>query len=154
MDDSIIAYVEGVTFVNQDGTRRQDIICNCKKGDELILLREPGNPSDTNMIKVCTRKKRGFLSRLLRRKPDLLQLGYLPKYMASRIAPLMDDGVQVEVAVNDIEQSEKVETTQSGTMIEMIYECLVEISAENFKWDEEKNPIPNGQSDHSSPAQP
>jgi hypothetical protein len=49
--------------------------------------------------------------------------------MASRIAPLMDEGVLVEVVVNDIEQSEKVETTQSGTMIEMIHECLVKITA-------------------------
>lgn len=154
MDDSIIAYVEGVTFANQDGTRRQEIIRNCNKGDELILLREPGNPYDINTIKVCTLKKRSFLSRLLRRKPDLSQLGYLSKYLTSRIAPLMDDGVPVEVVVNAIEQSEKVETTQSGTMIQMIYECLVEITAKNIKWDKDQNPVPSEQSDQSSTLLP
>lgn len=154
MDDSIIAYVEGVTFANEDGSRRQEIIGKCKKGDKLILLREPGNPYDTNTIKVCTLKKRGFMSRLLRRKPDMSQLGYLPKYMASRIAPLMDEGVHVEVVVNDIEQSEKVETTQSGTMIEMIHECLVEITAQNIKWDEDKNPVPSEQSLQNSTLLP
>lgn len=149
MDDSVIVYLEGVTYVNQDGSRRQDIISKCKKGDELILLREPGNPYETSTIKVCTHKKQGFLSRLLRRQPDLSQLGYLSKYVVSRIAPLMDAGVEVEVVVNDIEQSEKVETTPSGTMIEMIHECLVEITAKNIKWDEDKNPVPTGQSDLS-----
>jgi hypothetical protein len=154
MDDSIIAYVEGVTYANQDGTRRQEIIGKCKKGDELILLREPGNPFDINTIKVCTLKKRGFLSRLLRRKPDLSQLGYLSKYVASRIAPLMDEGMLVEVVVNDIEQSEKVETTQSGTMIEMIHECLVKITAKNIKWDKDQNPVPSEQSNQSSTLLP
>jgi hypothetical protein len=142
MDDSIIAYIEGVTYANDDGSRRQEIIRNCKKGDELILLREPSNSYDINAIKVCTFKKPGFLSRLLRRKPVLSQLGYLSKYVASRIAPLMDEGAHVQVVVNDIEPLEKVETTQSGTMIEIICECLVEITVGNIQWDKDKNPVP------------
>jgi hypothetical protein len=91
---------------------------------------------------------------LLRRKPDLSQLGYLSKYVASRIAPLMDEGMLVEVVVNDIEQSEKVETTQSGTMIEMIHECLVKITAKNIKWDKDQNPVPSEQSNQSSTLLP
>ncbi len=66
----------------------------------------------------------------------------------------MDDGVPVEVVVNAIEQSEKVETTQSGTMIQMIYECLVEITAKNIKWDKDQNPVPSEQSDQSSTLLP
>ena len=103
MDNSLIAYVIGVTYTNADGTSRQEIIGNCKKEDELILLRELSNPNDLNTIKVCTFKKLGFLSRLLRRKPVLLQLGYLSEYVASRIGPLMDDGVHVQALVNEIE---------------------------------------------------
>ena len=142
MDNSIIAYVIGVTFANADGSSRQEIIGNCTKGDELILLREPNNPYDMNAVKVCTLRKQGFLSRLLRRKPVLSQLGYLSEYVASKIAPLMDEGVHVQAVVNEIEQSEKVETGHSGTVIESINECLVEISAENVKWDKERNPVP------------
>ena len=141
MDNSIIAYVIGVTYANADGSSRQEIIGNCRKGDELILLREPNNPYDMNAVKVCTLRKQGFLSRLLRRKPVLSQLGYLSEYVASRIAPLMDEGVYVQAVVNEIEQSEKVETGHSGTVIESIHECLVEISAENVKWDTERNPV-------------
>ena len=142
MDDSLIAYVIGVTYRNADGSSRQEIIGNCKKGDELILLREHSNPNDLYAIKVCIFKKLGFLSKLLRRKPVLLQLGYLSEYVGSRIAPLMDEGVHVRAFVNEIEQSEKVETSQSGTEIKSVQECLVEISAENIKWDTEKNPVP------------
>ena len=142
MDNSIIAYVIGVTYSNADGSSRQEIIGNCRKGDELILLREPSNPYDINAIKVCTFKQPGFFSRLLGRKPVLLQLGYLSEYVASRIAPLMDEGVHVQAVVNEIEQIEKVETGHSGTVIESIHECLVEISAENIKWDTDRNPVP------------
>jgi hypothetical protein len=141
MDDSIIAYVIGVTYRNADGSSRQEIIRNCRKGDILILLREPSNPYDVNAIKVCVPKKPGFLSRLLRRRPVLSQLGYLSEYVASRIVPLMDEGVDVQAVVNEIEQSEKVETGHSGTVIESIHECLVEISAENVKWDTDRNPV-------------
>ena len=141
MDKSIIAYVIGVTYSNADGSSRQEIIGNCRKGDKLILLREPSNPYDINAVKVCAPKKPGFLSRLLRRKPVLSQLGYLSEYVASRIAPLMDEGVPVQAVVNEIEQSEKVETGHSGTVIESVHECLVEISAENVTWDTDKNPV-------------
>jgi hypothetical protein len=142
MDDSLIAYVLGVTSANADGSNRQDIIRNCKKGDELILLREPNNPYDINAIKVCAFRKPGLLRRWLRRKPVLTQLGYLSKYVASRVVLLMDEGVPVQAVVNGIEQSEKVETGQSGTVIETVYECLVEISAEDVKWDTDSNPVP------------
>lgn len=141
MDDSIIAYVIGVTYRNADGSSRQEIIRNCRKGDELMLLREPSNPYDVNAIKVCVPKKPSFLSRLLRRKPVLSQLGYLSEYVASRIVPLMDEGVHVQAVVNEIEQSEKVETGHSGTVIESIHECLVEISAKNVEWDTDRNPV-------------
>lgn len=142
MDDSLVAYVLGVTSANADGSNRQDIIRNCKKGDELILLREPNNPYDINAIKVCAFRKPGLLRRWLRRKPVLTQLGYLSKYVASRVVLLMDEGVPVQAVVNGIEQSEKVETGQSGTVIETVYECLVEISAEDVKWDTDSNPVP------------
>ncbi|UCB47954.1 MAG: HIRAN domain-containing protein [Deltaproteobacteria bacterium] len=142
MDNSLIAYVMGVTFANADGSSRQEIIRNCKQGDELILLREPNNRYDIHAIKVCAFKKPGFLRRWLRRKPVLSQLGYLSKYVASRVVPLMEEGVHVQAVVNEIEQSEKVETGQSGTVIETVYECLVEISAENVKWDADRNPVP------------
>jgi hypothetical protein len=41
------------------------------------LVREPGNPYDPNAVKVC------FCE---------LQLGYLPKQIAVKLAPLMDAG--------------------------------------------------------------
>ena len=141
MDNSIIAYVEGVTYINDDGSSRQEIVRNCKKGDELILLREPSNPYDTSAIKVCASKKPSLLSRLLRCEPALAQLGYLSKHVASKVAHLMDEGTHVQAVVEDIEQSEKVERTASGTEIEKIYECLVQITANNIKWDKDQNPV-------------
>jgi len=143
MDDSIIAYVEGVTYANNDGSSRQEIIRNCKKGDELILLRDPSHPYGTDAVKVCAFKKPTLLSRLLRRKPTLAQVGYLSKYVASKVSRLMDEGTNVHATIEDIEQSEKVETTQSGTEIEKIYECLVQITAKNVKWDKDKDPVPS-----------
>ncbi len=45
--------VVGVTFTNPDGAQRQGIIYECQVGEELLLIREPGNRFDPNAIKVC-----------------------------------------------------------------------------------------------------
>ena len=144
MDPWIRTYVKGVTYQNLDWSSRQDIIKGCKQGDKLTLVREPDNQYDGNAVKVCviSEEKSGFLSKILGPKVVARQLGYLSKYVASKLAPLMDKGIPVHVEVREIRQAERAEIILSGAMKEGFSECLVEITAENIQWDEERNPMP------------
>jgi hypothetical protein len=56
--------VHGIKFKNTDGTSRQEIIKDCREGEELALVPEPDNPFDPGAVKVC--RKNGE------------QLGYWP----------------------------------------------------------------------------
>ena len=144
MDPWIRTYVKGVTYVNPDWSSRQDIIKGCKQGDKLTLVREPDNQHDRNAVKVCviSEKNSGFFSKIFGPKVVAKQLGYLSKYVASRVAPLMDKGIPVHAEVREIRQVERGEITLSEAMKEGFSECLVEITAENIEWDEERNPMP------------
>ena len=44
--------IAGVTYSNEDGADRQDLIVQCKPGDEVVLVREPDNPHDSAAIAV------------------------------------------------------------------------------------------------------
>jgi hypothetical protein len=59
-----------------------DLICRLKPGCTLLLEREPRNRHDANAVIV---------------KWGARQLGYLPRDLAGKIAPLMDGGVKVIV---------------------------------------------------------
>ncbi|MBN1556186.1 MAG: HIRAN domain-containing protein, partial [Phycisphaerae bacterium] len=57
--------VVGVTFDNDDGSSRQDILATCESFQPLRLEHEEHNPYDANAIAVCTKDGRqiGHLSR-------------------------------------------------------------------------------------------
>lgn len=75
--------VVGVTFEN-----RQGVLATLEAGVELSLRRQPENEIDPNAIAVT----------LL----DGTQLGFLNKYLARRLAPVMDDGVFYDAAVSAV----------------------------------------------------
>jgi hypothetical protein len=85
---TIYTEIRGVSFENPDGAPRQQIIrSSCHPGDALLLVRQPGNPVDTNaigIIRIC-------------RCPDggasfTEQLGYLSKEIARDLRPFFDEG--------------------------------------------------------------
>ena len=58
---SFQATISGVTFRNEDGTHRQDIIRQrCDPGNELILSSEPNNPHGSHAVAVYLAKKGWF----------------------------------------------------------------------------------------------
>lgn len=61
---SFNAKIVGVTFSNDDGTSRQEIISNCKVNDKLYLIPELYKKPDIYAVKVCNDKfqQLGFLS--------------------------------------------------------------------------------------------
>jgi hypothetical protein len=79
----------GVSRKNQDGSRRQDIIAECRFDEDLELVREPDNPHNENAIAVL-------------RFSSGQQCGYLRANLASQIAPLMDAGVNVTAGVLEV----------------------------------------------------
>lgn len=76
--------VVGVTFSNEDGTKRKDIIVGMKLESPIMLEREPSNKYDTNAVKVLT---------------DGGQIGYIGKDYSSILAPYMDAGRQFTAKV-------------------------------------------------------
>jgi len=116
-EDSVITYLKGVDRKNPGlfGKSRQKLIQRCKDGDPLRLVREPSNPFDSVAVKVCNWKEQ--------------QLGYLSKYVASKVAPLLDSGKAVQAEVREIRNV--------GTY----YDCLVEITVENIVWGKDRTPV-------------
>jgi hypothetical protein len=96
--------VAGVTKKNRDGRSRQEVIAECRRGEDLLLLREPDNPKDPNAIKVC---------RLL---GD--QVGYISSDVASRMADEMDGGKKFSAKVSEITGGERGKRTR-GVNIEI-----------------------------------
>ena len=78
-------HIAGVTYQNDDGTKRQDIIGQCEIGDLLNLKREPCNPYDPNAVGVHRQSGE--------------QLGHLHRKEAAKIAPLMDKGSKFRVRI-------------------------------------------------------
>ena len=82
MKSSFLTKVVGVTFTNA-----QNIIPKLKPDMELKLVRQPDNPYDFNAIAVF------FANH---------HLGYLPKALAQKLAPLIDYGACWKVTVINI----------------------------------------------------
>lgn len=76
--------VVGVTFRNDDGSSRKDIILNMTQESPVSLEREPDNKHDVNAIKVIT---------------DGGQIGYIGKDYSAILAPYMDQGRQFIASV-------------------------------------------------------
>ena len=68
--------IVGVTFKNDDGTSRQDIIKKLDNNSIIFLEREPNNKYDKNAIKVCSL---------------LGQIGYIGKDYAEIISKMIDN---------------------------------------------------------------
>ena len=63
----------------------QDAIWHCRKGDRVILIREPKNPHDENAVAVF--------------REDGEQIGYLPRDNAEWVARVIDGGKKVEAKI-------------------------------------------------------
>ena len=84
----MLTKVKGVTFSNDDGTSRTEIIASMSENDEIILVRDPFNQYDCNAIKVCVKKD-----------GEYQQIGFIDKVLASILSPKMRDGSKFEVRV-------------------------------------------------------
>ena len=73
-------YIAGITFGD-----RQSYVKNLKVGYKLWLFRDPSNQFDKNAIQVLDSQKN--------------QLGFIPKKVASTLAPEMDRGILYNVIV-------------------------------------------------------
>jgi len=71
--DEVTTRVAGVTFEG-----RQSVIARLTYGDNLVLVREPDNPHDSNAIKVVWEQTGE-------------QVGYINKNLAKNIAPIIDN---------------------------------------------------------------
>jgi hypothetical protein len=78
----------GVSFRNEDGLARQQLIRQCRPGDRLRLVREPGNPHDPCAVAVQALGGR--------------QLGYLGGHLALEVSREMDAGRQVSATISKI----------------------------------------------------
>lgn len=87
--ENVILKVVGVTFGNEDGTSRQEIISNMTKNAPIILKREPDNKFDTNAIAVYSIDG---------------QVGYIGREYAKILAPLIDSGVKLVATVNEVDR--------------------------------------------------
>ncbi len=80
--DIIKTKLVGVTYANDDGTNRQEILERMKDDDcegmVLEFLHEDDNPKDKNAIAVYNK--------------DWEKIGYLNRSLARDVAPMMDDG--------------------------------------------------------------
>jgi uncharacterized membrane-anchored protein len=79
--------VKGVTFVNADGVKRQEILATMKPEEELQLVREKNNPFDVNAIQVFYRET---------------MLGYISKDLAHDLAPSIDAGIVIKAYVKEV----------------------------------------------------
>lgn len=83
MAQTFIVHLHGVSYANEDGSSRQELVARCRPGDRLTLVAEPANPHDRNAVAV--------------RNAAGEQLGYLPS--DARDASSIARGEPVEASV-------------------------------------------------------
>ena len=90
--------VVGVTFRNNDGSDRQDIIARCRPGDELALSSEPENPHADHAVAVYCNQRRWF------RGVKTYQIGYLSddRGAASEVFDHIEAGGGGEVQITEV----------------------------------------------------
>lgn len=79
----------GVTFRNEDGSSRQELISKLDENAALFLVREPENQHDKNAIKVMTL---------------FGQVGYIGKDYAAILAEMMDGGRKFTATVAKVDE--------------------------------------------------
>ena len=80
--------VVGVTYRNDDGTHRQDIVVTLQPRQPLRLVHQPDNRKDSNAIAVMTRRGQ--------------QVGYLRSELAASVAEDLQEGKPVRAWVSNI----------------------------------------------------
>ena len=81
--------IVGVTFENEDGRKRQQIISQCKVGERLILIPDPTNKYDEDAVKVC--------------RSNGEQIGHLNSSFAFELKERMEKSKsRVDVTITDI----------------------------------------------------
>ena len=76
--------ISGVTFPNQDGQRRQDIIKRCRNGDKIFLELDKDS-NFTNAIKVIRKNKE--------------QLGYIPREINQKVSSYFNNNYNIEANI-------------------------------------------------------
>ncbi|MHC1739710.1 MAG: HIRAN domain-containing protein [Anaerolineaceae bacterium] len=95
-ENGFFSKVAGVSFRNEDGTPRQQIIRNfAREGSELVLIREPINKYDKNAIGVWLPVQTIFSTKQY-------QLGYLESRAAEELAPIIDKGGKVTAKITSL----------------------------------------------------
>lgn len=80
--------LEGVTERNPDGTRRQDIIDECRIGEPLRLVPEEARSGREPRVRVCRWQGE--------------QIGYLSGGAGAEVTDVMAKGLRIEAALADI----------------------------------------------------
>jgi HIRAN domain-containing protein len=83
MSGSFVVRVHGVSFENEDGSSRQELVAQCRSGDPLTLRAEPDNPHDRHAVAVLNAKGE--------------QLGYLPSDARDASAILRGEPIAARV---------------------------------------------------------
>jgi restriction system protein len=130
---SFFTKVAGVTFNNDDGSRRQTIIARCSVGEQLVLVRDPSNRFDAGAVKVM--------------RSNGEQLGFLPEHItrgghSSGMAWCMDRGDTFRCAISsltgggpgailgvNIELTENIDTRDESTIPSRSESSAKEISS-------------------------
>lgn len=89
------AKVAGVTFQNDDGSQRQEIIAKCRRGDPLALKHDAENPFSVCATTIL-RESRGIFGRKLQ------QCGYAPEYLAEKICAASWTNVATHAVVMEV----------------------------------------------------
>ncbi len=99
--------VRGVSFPNDDGSERQEIIQRCRLGEHLVMRRDRGNGFSRNAIGV------------FREGGD--QLGNVPEYVARDFAPLMDSGMESTAILLNITGGTRDKPTCGVNVVMFVY---------------------------------
>lgn len=88
--------VSGVTFTNEDGSNRQQVIRkHCRPGTPLLYAREPSNPRDRNAIGLWVADRRGGPGRGH-------QVGYIGSQLSTELAYHVDRGGTLAIEVLEV----------------------------------------------------
>jgi hypothetical protein len=97
-------HIAGLQYYDYDSLFEESLYLD--EGDRLNLVREPHNEKDKNAIQVYWRNK--------------TKLGYIPRYEAEHIAPLMDTGLSVRAYVYYFKPHRNVEIILAGNGINFL----------------------------------
>ena len=97
--ESFHTKLAGVTFEG-----RQDAVADLEPGKPLRLERQPGNPHDPNACALF--------------EPDGRHIGFFNRRLAAVLAPLLDDGLDLDVTVTDITGGEEGRSLGVNVLVE------------------------------------